>query len=565
MGQEFAEKHECEKKMSFQVSFEFREIGQNQIPGSKALRDQVAEELGTLNLKIAVAAGGRTVEEQEFTIGSGPDLYRLKRSPDTLTYFNCSGGQYLQDMFNAWKGSHPGITTGVPTGVTVQIQLFGPGGNVVPSAPEPEAETVEPEEETEEESEEEAEEESQAPRAARAAAAAASRATAAGAMEAVGGRIQTAGVQASDAGQDPLQRGVGLWTAGDYRSLKSGLADDLDLKGRVTSFHIGADAQVADGVLAGAALSYSRGAIDWQVADEKGEYKTRMKSVTPYVNWEQAGEGLSVWGALSFGKGSVSLETEAETEQTSAEARQRTAGGGFSQRIRSKGAAELSVRGDAWVTKWKVGELREDVPAMSVSASQARVALRGGWKHALEAGAERQAWMELGARYEGGADRRSGVEAGGGVRWSDPSAGLSVQGSARALVGRGDRRDWGVSGSVRYAAGAGGVGTSFSLKSSYGGIQPGGISAGMLAEREPTGREPVMRVDAELGHGVVAHGGLWTRYVGASSQAGGAGAWRTGVRLDAGGGINASFGLTRRQGGDAAPSNGAFLEMRASF
>ena len=80
-------------------------------------------------------------------------------------------------------------------------------------------------------------------------------------------------------------------------------------------------------------------------------------------------------------------------------------------------------------------------------------------------------WAELGLRHDGGGgETGAGLELGGGVRYLDRAAGLTVEGHGRWLsVHRGTLREWGFGALVRFASGTtGGRGPSVSLMPSWG-------------------------------------------------------------------------------------------------
>ena len=106
-----------------------------------------------------------------------------------------------------------------------------------------------------------------------------------------------------------------------------------------------------------------------------------------------------------------------------------------------------------------------------------RAALEGRWEHTLASGARLVPSAEVGVRHDGGdAERGSGLEAGGGLSWTDPALGLTVDAKGRALVEHRDEefREWGAGVSVRLDPGADGRGLSFSLAPSWGAEAGGG-------------------------------------------------------------------------------------------
>ena len=98
-------------------------------------------------------------------------------------------------------------------------------------------------------------------------------------------------------------------------------------------------------------------------------------------------------------------------------------------------------------------------------------------------------------RYDGGdGETGSSIETGGGVRYTDSASGLTVEGRARTVLAHGgDYEEWGVSGLLRLAPGATGLGFSVSVRPSWGQAAGGvqrlwetGVTA--LAANDRTGR-----------------------------------------------------------------------------
>ena len=71
----------------------------------------------------------------------------------------------------------------------------------------------------------------------------------------------------------------------------------------------------------------------------------------------------------------------------------------------------------------------------AANSSRVRLVLEGGRSFAVGEGATFRPSLEYGVRYDGGdAEPGTGVEAGGGVAYSDAASGLSIEAKARILV-----------------------------------------------------------------------------------------------------------------------------------
>ena len=73
--------------------------------------------------------------------------------------------------------------------------------------------------------------------------------------------------------------------------------------------------------------------------------------------------------------------------------------------------------------------------ASQSAVTRLRLGLEGSWKVALKGDGSVTPRVEVGARHDGGdAETDSGVEVGGGIVWSDPGLGLSLDLSGRTLI-----------------------------------------------------------------------------------------------------------------------------------
>ena len=134
-----------------------------------------------------------------------------------------------------------------------------------------------------------------------------------------------------------------------------------------------------------------------------------------------------------------------------------------------------------------------------------------------------------------------GGELGGGLSYTDPATGLSVDAKARGLLAHEDTdyTEWGASGSVRIEPDASGRGLSLRIAPSWG-ADPGGAerlwSAGDARGLAPDGAaDPESRLEAEVGYGISVLGGrgVATPHAG-WSRAGESEALRLGQRLEIG-------------------------------
>ncbi|MDE2879172.1 Calx-beta domain-containing protein, partial [Candidatus Palauibacter soopunensis] len=253
------------------------------------------------------------------------------------------------------------------------------------------------------------------------------------------------------------------------------------------------------------------------VREGDGTVEASLTAAVPYAAF-QASERLKLWGAAGYGTGEVTLKTElggrysADTSWSMAAAGLR---GDLLQAPQEGSGPALAVTSDALWTRTS-SEKTRDLAASDSDVTRLRVGLEGSYHVALEDGGSLVPKLEVGARHDGGdAETGFGVELGGGVKWTDPGLGLSLDLSGRTLIAHGndDLKDRGFSAALAYdPAPATKRGASLSLRQDFGGRAQGGLDA--LFAPDPlddrTGSEAASRWALEAAYGLPAFGGRWT-------------------------------------------------------
>ena len=264
-----------------------------------------------------------------------------------------------------------------------------------------------------------------------------------------------------------------FWGSGDYRSLSGGGEQGVDYDGTVASANLGIDTRLSADVLAGVSLTSSQGSVDYaDVNAQEGELSTSLISVSPYVGWGSSG-GMSLWAMAGYGTGEVEIADAVGTDAS--DLTQTMFGVGASGSLMSSdrliggGTTSLLLKAEGAFTKAEV-DGSETLESTTVNVSRQRLTLEGVFDQRLASGATLSPSLELGIRNDSGdGETGTGVETGGGLRYSDASSGLTVEGRARTLLSHsGDHEEWGVSGLVRFGPGASGQGLSFSLQPAWG-------------------------------------------------------------------------------------------------
>ncbi len=378
---------------------------------------------------------------------------------------------------------------------------------------------------------------------------------------------------AADGEGGPGVGGVVAWGSGDWRRLSRD-EDALDWSGDAFSTHVGADAALRPDLRAGLAASWFSSDVDYTDrsgdAAVKGSHESRMTALTPYLGWD-AGGGTQLWGAAGYGWGEIEIVDEDLRERfgaQKADSRFLAGAAGGSVPVWSQGPATLEAKGSAEATRWRVKDNGEAIAGVTAETQRLRLAAEGSRAHALPDGASLTPRLEAGVRWDGGDGATgAGLEAGGGLSWTDPARGLTVEAKGRALlVHNKDVEEWGASGSMRLAPDADGFGLSFRLLPSWGASGSGVArlwDKGVAAARPADGGGGEARLETELGYGLPAFGGagVTTPYAGFGLAQGGERDTRAGVRLGLGAGFDLGIEAERRENA-ADTGHGIGLDLR---
>ena len=357
--------------------------------------------------------------------------------------------------------------------------------------------------------------------------------------------------------------GVGsavAWGSGDWRRLSRD-EDTLDWSGDAFSAHVGVDAASRSDLRGGLAASWFSSEIDYTDrsgdAAVKGSHESRMTSLTPYLGWA-AGDGTRLWGAAGYGWGEIEIvdgDLRERFGEQKADSQFLAGAAGGSVPVWSQGSATLKAKGSAEATRWRVKDNGAAIAGVTAETRRLRLAAEGSRGYALPDGASLTPTLEAGVRWDGGDGATgAGLEAGGGLSWTDPTRGLTVEAKGRALlVHNSDVEEWGASGSMRLDPDADGFGLSFRLSPSWG---ASGSSVARLWDEGVAAPRPTdggggneARLETELGYGLPAFGGagVTTPYAGFGLAQGGERDMRAGVRLDLGTGFDLGIDAERRE------------------
>ena len=325
---------------------------------------------------------------------------------------------------------------------------------------------------------------------------------------------------------------------GSFDGRERGDGTDISLDGEVTTGMLGAD-YARGRWLAGLALTQSSAEgsyaaidggdpvcpeveggtpalCDGAVRAGDGKVEASLTAAIPYVSF-RASERLKLWGATGYGSGEVTLKTADQSYRTDTTWSMAAAGMRSDLLVppaEGSGPA-LVLTSDALWARTSSEDTR-DLRATESDVTRLRLGIEGRWRMALEGGGHLTPKAEVGARHDGGdAETGFGVELGGGVGWTDPTLGLSLDLSGRTLLAHedGDLKDRGYAASLAFdPAPATQRGPSLSLRQDFGGRAQGGLDALFAPEalEDRTGSEATSRWSMEAAYGFPAFGGRFT-------------------------------------------------------
>ena len=333
-----------------------------------------------------------------------------------------------------------------------------------------------------------------------------------------------------NAAGDGGAQGLTLWGAGDYRNMEG--ADGVSFEGDLFSLNIGLDARLNERTTLGVSVSRSDVRLDYTdpSAASSGDFDLNMTSVHPYLGWTAA--GLDFWATVGYGEGKLEVnEDKGQTAIPSRDLSMQTAGMGASGVVTSIGLTTLRLKGEAIQTRMEM-EASGTLASQDLYARRLRMTLEATRNQTLDSGGQLASSLEVGAREDGG-DGQTGVgaEVGGTLRYANPGGRLTIEGKARVLVvGKGEAKEWGLSGVVNFRPSADGHGLSLRMTPGYGVTASGmqqlwqqGLANGPGADSQGSSRynySPSLNIrldygiDAPRGLGLTsnAESGLMTPY-----------------------------------------------------
>ncbi len=368
---------------------------------------------------------------------------------------------------------------------------------------------------------------------------------------------------------------LSVWGTGDYRRV-SGHDRGAAWRGRVLGAHVGIDAPVREGLLAGLALSWLEAAFEYDggpgSGGSSGAYESVTASVLPYVGWSSP-EGLGLWAAAGYGLGTVAHGGADGGERLTSGSAFGVAGAGGRAAIASSGgpggAGELSLalKGEVWRARSELEGLPGSEGGLGVDVNRFRVALAGAHAAVQPSDIRQTTSLEVGLRRDGGdGGSAAGLEIRGGLRREDSSRGLTAEIMGRTLLAHEDAgAAWGASATLDYAPPTDGL--TLRVAPSVGHL---GQAVAPLWERRlqgapNTGAVRTARFETEIGYGMSAPSGSGslTPYAGLSLAREGARRYGLGLRFEPGETVTLTLESFRREPGVRDSESGFVLRVAA--
>ena len=308
----------------------------------------------------------------------------------------------------------------------------------------------------------------------------------------------------------------------------SGREGGLSLDGDVTTGLLGAD--YAQGPwTGGSVLSHSSGEGEYN-GEAAGKVEASMTALTPWAGYKVT-ERLSVWGALGYGTGELTLTpknplTQKDQPAQKTDIAMTLAAAGVRGTLLEGDGPKLDAVADArWVRTTSDKVTASAGNGGNLSATQAdvtrlRLGLEGSWAVALDdEGATVTPRLSFGVRHDGGdAETGFGADIGGGVTLALPASGLSVSLEGRGLLTHEAKglSDTGFGGTIAWdPAPSSNRGLSLTLRQSFGGSATGGKDAlfsreamdGLAANGNGGGNR---RLEGRIGYGLPVFGDRFT-------------------------------------------------------
>ena len=274
-------------------------------------------------------------------------------------------------------------------------------------------------------------------------------------------------------GQKAGESGGG-WTAWGrgMRTSFHGAEAGLSVDGTVLTALAGVDYETGP-VLAGIAGSHSLGegtfAARVKSRELSQDVESTLSSVYPYLRINLA-DRVSAWGLGGYGLGGMWFPGAGMTEETGIRMSMGALGARGALLDPDGTGISLALKSDAFLVRMNT-DANAATASVEAEASRVRFLLEAASRVQVGASGLFAPTVEVGVRRdEGDAENGTGLEVGGGLKYTNEAYGLSIEGTARMLVSHRDTAfsEWGVGGALLFQPGGPQQGLSVTMGTSWG-------------------------------------------------------------------------------------------------
>ena len=285
-------------------------------------------------------------------------------------------------------------------------------------------------------------------------------------------------------------RGWTVWGRGDLQRFE-GKTEEDSWDGSVKSAVLGFDTRTNGNLLAGLAVSNSRGKTDLVTEEVGSRVETSLRAAWPYMQVAMPSGTGSVQVVLGIGSGDAEHHSE-DGDVERAGLSMTAASVGARWAVAQQGQVTLSVPVKAEVVRLKTdGDGSTAISGLSIKSWRAS----GGVEAAHSGVSLDSSWVltprgSVSFRWDGGDGLTGkGIEVGGGFGLHAPDSRVSLNARGRWLATHSDsnQKEWGASVGVQIAPDSQGHGWSASLRQEWGLQQEGLLSSDGLFQDDSSG------------------------------------------------------------------------------
>ncbi len=309
-------------------------------------------------------------------------------------------------------------------------------------------------------------------------------------------------------------RGWTVWGRGDLQRFEGKTGED-SWDGSVKSAVLGFDTRTNENLLAGLAVSSSRGKTDLVTEEVGSRVETSLRAAWPYMQMAMPSGTGSVQVVLGIGSGDAEHHSE-DGDVERAGLSMTAASVGARWAVAQQGQVTLSVPVKAEIVRLKTdGDGSTAISGLSIKSWRAS----GGVEAAHSGVSLDSSWVltsrgSVSFRWDGGDGLTGkGIEVGGGFGLHAPDSRVSLNARGRWLATHSDsnQKEWGASVGVAIAPDSQGRGWSASLRQEWGLQQEGVLSDDTLFENGTGGSTSTLgSLAARAGYGFGLMEGLMT-------------------------------------------------------